>query len=193
MSSTNHLLYPPKVFRVFEERSMRTHMFIAAATAIAATTTALPTWQSYLSYGDPSLPGAVFMNNATIDLVAAANGIQFTFTDDFAAFADLITVINREAIYHLAINVPGATDSQALTAEIPLLQSAFFVAPGVGNPDLAPYTLTRIVILGSSYQGTGGSGFEVGVDFLFYGIPTPSTAIAMLAPIGAFTARRRRC
>ncbi len=160
-------------------------------TSFTGNTTALPTWQPYLSYGDPSLPGAVIMNNATLDLADVANGTQFTLTGDFAAFAGLITNASNEAIY-LGINVPGGTGSQILTAELPLFQSAFFVAPGAGNPDLSPYTLTRIVILGSSYQGTGGSGFEVGVDFSFYGIPAPSTAIAMLAPIGAMSMRRRR-
>lgn len=160
-------------------------------TTFTGQTTALPTWQPYLSYGDPSLPGAVIMNDATLDFLAVANGTQFTLTGDFAAFAGLITNASNEPIY-LGINVPGGTGSQILTAELPLFQNAFFVAPGAGNPDLAPYTLTRIVILGTSFQGTGGSGFEVGVDFSFYGIPAPSTALALLAPLGAMSLRRRR-
>lgn len=159
-------------------------------TTFTGNTTALPTWQPYLSYGDPSLPGAVIMNDATLDFVAVANGTQFTLTGDFAAFAGLITNANNEAIY-LGINVPGGTGSQTLTAELPLFQNAFFVAPGAGNPDLAPYTLTRIVILGSSFQSTGDGGFEAGVDFSFYGIPTPGTT-SLLAMGALVTLRRRR-
>ncbi len=160
-------------------------------TSFTGQTTALPTWQPYLSYGDPSLPGAVIMNDVTLDFLAVANGTHFTLTGDFPAFSDLITNGSNEAIY-LGINVSGGTGSQILNAELPLFQSAFFVAPGAGNPDLAPYTLTRIVVLGTSFQGTGGSGFEVGIDFSFYGVPAPSTALALIAPIGVVTVRRRR-
>lgn len=151
-----------------------------------------PQWQPFLSYGDPDDPGSFVMNNATLDFLAVANGTQLELSGDFASFAALATNGLNQPLF-VGFRVPGGTGSQQLTTELDLLNTGV-LAPGIGSPDFVGYSLSRIVVLGSSFQSLGRDSFETSVNFSVYGNAVPEPASAALVGLAAVTAiwlRRR--
>lgn len=154
------------------------------STAAGPFTTATP----FLSYGDPSgMNPAGFLGNAPISLLDIIQGNDYELTGDFAGFAAAMTNGADEPVY-VGFTAAGGVGDSALTVESILLSSG----PVVGAPDLAGYTITRVVIMGSSYSQLAGGEFEFGVNFTVYGeVPAPGSA-GLAAIAGVFAARRRR-
>lgn len=141
-----------------------------------------PEWQPFLSYGNPDDPGSVVMNGATLDFLAVTQGTRYDLTGNFASFASLATNGSNNAI-SIGFHNPSGS-SQSLTSEFELLTWGFAV-PGVGAPDFAGFTLTRIEVLGSSLTSLGHGVFEVSTNYSVFGNPVPEPATVALLAIGA--------
>lgn len=154
------------------------------STAAGPFTTASP----FVSYGDPSgMNPAGFLGNAPISLLDILQGNEFELTGDFAGFAAAMTNGLDQPMY-VGFTAAGGVGDSALTVESSLLS----FGPVIGSPDLAGYTITRVVVLGSSFSQLAGGEFEFGMNFTVFGeVPAPGAA-GLLAIAGVFAARRRR-
>lgn len=153
----------------------------------------LPVFEPFLSYGDPSDPGSIYLS-ATLTLVDILNGIDHDLSGApgaFDAFAALASDGVNQPLY-VGLNMVNGTGSQLLTTESSLYSSGF-LAPGVNLPDFSGYRLTRIVILGSSFQQNGDT-LEMGTNFQVYGdpVPEPATVVLLALACGALAPLRKK-
>lgn len=149
-------------------------------------------WQPFISYGNPDAPGATVMAGATMNLVGIVQGHVFELTGDLPTFAALASNGANDAM-HIGLFVTDGVGFNAATTEVSLLQDATLHVPGIGAPDFAAYTITRIEIIGSSFSsGPDGIAFETSTLFTIYGVPAPGAATLLLA-LAIPATRRRRC
>lgn len=147
-----------------------------------------PITRPVLSYGDPLNPASTgFLGNQTITFLDVANGTPKTLSGDFSTFATLVTNgVNNP--FSVGFTVDGGTGQTQLLTEASWIP-AF---AGVVDPDFQGYTITRVVVLGTSFQ-SGSPGFQIGYNFTIFGDPIPGPATcAALAPAGLIAFRRRR-
>jgi len=150
-------------------------------------------WQPFLSYGDPiDVSPLGFMNNATLTLLDIVNGTYFDLAGDFANFSSEATDDGNDSLY-IGFFVPGGTGSTSLSNEMDILAGASFPAPGVGAPDFNGYMLTRVSVIGTSFQTLPDNAFQTTFEFTVYGdvVPEPS-ALALLSIGLAMVVQRAR-
>jgi hypothetical protein len=153
-------------------------------------------WQPFISYGDPFARDAIVMNGVTITPVAIQNGLSFDLTGDLPAFSALATNGVNDPM-HIGIFTPNGPGHNATATELSLLQTATLYVPGIGSPDFAGYTLTRISILGTGFN-TIQSNMNTTTSFSFYGdavspaVPIPSVAYTGLASLAGLKLLGRR-
>jgi hypothetical protein len=131
------------------------------------------------------------MNNATITPITIATGTSFDLAGNLAAFSALATNGIDDAM-HIGIFVDGGTGHNANATESSL---------GIGPPIFAGQTLTRINILGTGFQPTGGldgTEFRTTTEYRFYTndvsaapVPLPAAAPMGLACFALFATYRR--
>jgi hypothetical protein len=156
----------------------------------------VPQFGPFLSFGDPNvMPALGFIDNVTMSLLDVANGTTPDLAGDFANFEALSTngVDNN---IHIGFKVPSGVGSSQLLTESALLAGAFSTAPGVGAPDYAGYDLTRVEVMGTSFQTLPSGGFEVTIAYTVYAerlIPEPATCgIAAMGLTGLVVLHLRR-
>jgi hypothetical protein len=156
----------------------------------------VPEWQPFLSYSAPIDPPLGLLNNVTMTVQDILLGNTYELTGDFANAESLATSGTPHSAW-IGFHVPnGGTGSYSATTEPMLIAGAFGVAPGVGPIDFAGFDLTRVRVIGTSYQGITPGTFEVTTEFTVFGdaIPEPgSTAVAFSgALLTGFGMRRSR-
>ena len=156
-------------------------------------TSAFPTWQPYLSYGDPNDVSPLgFMDNITMSVVDIINGTHFDLTGDLANFSSM-GANNINDVFYIGFVVPGGTGSAAVTTELDLLSGATFILPGLGAPDFAGYNITRISVIGTSFQALAEGAFDTTIEFTVIGVvPEPSTFALCAVGLAAVVVRARR-
>jgi len=155
-----------------------------------------PQFEPFLSFGDPIVFQALgFIDNVTMSLVDVANGTTPDLTGDFANFEALSTNGVNDDIF-IGFKVFSGVGSSQLLTESALLAGAFSKAPGVGAPDYAGYDLTRVEVMGTSFQTMPSGSFEVTIAYTVYAerlIPEPATCgMAAMGMVGAILHRSRR-
>lgn len=141
----------------------------------------------FMSYGDPGLPNpAGFVGNRPLTFLDLLQGNTYDLTGDLAGFAASITNGGLENVY-IGFTVNQGVGSVTLLTEPALLAGN----GGVGNPDLAGWTVTRISLIATAYASLGGNQFEVSFVFSIIGVPAPAGA-ALLGSAGLSLAGRRR-
>jgi hypothetical protein len=155
-----------------------------------------PQFEPFLSFGDPNvMPALGFIDNVTMSLVDVLNGTSPDLAGDFANFEALSTNGVNDDI-HIGFKVPSGVGSSQMMTESALLAGAFSKAPGVGAPDYAGYDLTRVEVMGTSFQTLPSGGFEVTIAYTVYAerlIPEPATCgMAAMGLAGVILHRWRR-
>jgi hypothetical protein len=170
--------------------------FVYTGIGVISPAGGVPEWQPFLSYSAPTDPPLGLLNNITMTVQDILMGNSYDLTGDFANAESLATSGTAHSAW-IGFHVPnGGTGSFSATTEPLLLSGAVGVAPGVGPIDFAGFDLTRVRVMGTSYQGIIPGTFEVTTEFTVYGdrIPEPGSVVLTVAALGAMIVggRRRR-
>jgi hypothetical protein len=159
-------------------------------------------WKPFISYGNPGDAGAITMNGVTMTPIDIAAGDSFDLTGDLAGFNTLATNGTNDAM-RIGIFVDGGTGHNATATESSLMSTATFYVPGIGTPDFAGYSVSRISILGTLYAVGETTPpdvvhFRTSTEFSFYTddvvaapVPLPAAAPMGLACLALFATYRR--
>jgi hypothetical protein len=161
--------------------------FVYTGIGVISPAGGVPEWQPFLSYSAPTDPPLGLLNNITMTVQDILMGSSYELTGDFANAESLATSGTPHSAW-IGFHVPnGGTGSFSATTEPLLIGSAVGVAPGVGPIDFVGFDLTRVRVIGTSYQGITPGTFEVTTEFTVYGnpIPEPGTVVLTVAMLGA--------
>lgn len=147
-----------------------------------------PSFEPYL-LADVNNPGAQNLSGVTMSLVDILQGNVYTLTGDMPYWSGVLSD-SLVTGFDMGFFVPGGNGSNTDTTDTAVIASAFSPAPGIGSPDFAPYTVTRVDVRATSFSSFGDGGFEVTIEFSFYGVPAPGAAA--LLPLGGLASMRRR-
>jgi len=153
-------------------------------------------FRPFISFDNPA-GTPIVMNGVTMNKDSVNVGDILNLTGDLPAFSTLANNGVNDPM-HIGIFAPNGPGYNATATALGLLQTATLYVPGIGSPDFAGYTLTRITI-----QATGFSSVQTDMNtttqFSFYGnpvspaVPLPSaayTGFASLISLKLLTRRR---